>query len=164
MTAGSLVWGHLAEVTSTQTSLAAAALLGAVVALGAARLPLPAGAADLSPSMHWPEPSSPREDDHTGPVMVTVEYFVEAKDVSAFGVAIEALGLSRRRDGAYAWGVFRNADVEGRYLEYFLVASWLDHMRQHQRVSYADKALQAEIRLLHSGSEPPKVTHYFSLR
>jgi hypothetical protein len=95
--------------------------------------------------------------------MVTIEYFVDAKDVSAFGVAIEALGLSRRRDGAYAWGVFRNADVEGRYLEYFLVASWLDHMRQHQRVSNADKDLQAEIRLLHSGSEPPKVAHYLPL-
>jgi MFS family permease len=163
MTAGSLVWGHLAEVTSTQTSLAGAALLGAAVALGAARLRLPAGAADLSPSMHWPEPSSSEEGNDTGPVMITVEYQVEEKDVPAFGVAVEALGLSRRRDGAYAWGVFRDTEVEGRHLEYFLVASWLDHMRQHQRVSHADQALQAEIRLLHAGSEPPKVTHYVAL-
>jgi hypothetical protein len=113
--------------------------------------------------MHWPEPSSPEEEDHAGPVMITIEYLVEEKDVPAFGVAIEALGLSRRRDGAYAWGVFRDTEMEGRYLEYFLVASWLDHMRQHQRVSFADQALQAEIRSLHAGSEPPKVTHYVSL-
>jgi hypothetical protein len=95
--------------------------------------------------------------------MITIEYIVEAKNVSTFAVAIEALGLSRRRDGAYAWGVFRDTEVAGRYLEYFLVASWLDHLRQHQRVSQAEQTLQEEIRLLHSGSEPPKVTHYVSL-
>jgi MFS family permease len=163
MTAGSLVWGHLAELTSTQTSLGAAALLGAVVALYAARIPLPSGVDDLSPSMHWPEPSGAEKNHDAGPVMITVEYKIEAKDVPAFGVVIEALGLSRRRDGAYAWGVFRDAEIGDRYLEYFLVTSWLDHMRQHQRVSYADQALQAEIRLLHSDSEPPVVTHYLSL-
>jgi hypothetical protein len=143
--------------------LGAAALLGAVVALYAARIPLPSGVDDLSPSMHWPEPSGAEKNHDAGPVMITVEYKIEAKDVPAFGVVIEALGLSRRRDGAYAWGVFRDAEIGDRYLEYFLVTSWLDHMRQHQRVSYADQALQAEIRLLHSGSEPPVVTHYLSL-
>jgi MFS family permease len=163
MTAGSLVWGHVAELTTTQTSLAAAALLGAAAALCAARLPLPSGTEDLSPSLHWPEPAAPAEALGAGPVMVTVEYQVAAKDVPAFTADIEALGLSRRRDGAYAWGVFRDSEVAGRFLEYFLVGSWLDHMRQHQRVSHADQALQARIRSLHARRDPPKVSHYLSL-
>ena len=46
----------------------------------------------------------------------------------------------RRRDGAYRWGIFRDTEVEERYLEMFLVNSWAEHMRQHERQTQADRS------------------------
>jgi hypothetical protein len=164
MALGSLAWGQIAQSTSTQSSLAIAALLGALVALVAARVPLPAGEDDLSPSMHWPEPAAamPMAAD-AGPVMVTVEYRIAAEDAAAFASAIQALGTTRRRDGAYAWGVFQDTELPERHLEYFIVESWMEHLRQHRRVSRADEALQATILALHKGPGRPQISHMIAL-
>jgi MFS family permease len=164
MTLGSLVWGQAAQLTSTRLSLAAAASLGALVALVAARARLPAGEDDLSPALHWPEPSATADlAADAGPVMVTVEYRISPDDAAAFERAVQALGVTRRRDGAYAWGVFQDTETPERVLEYFIVESWVEHMRQHERVSRADEALQAKVRALHKGKEPPQTSHLIAL-
>jgi hypothetical protein len=41
------------------------------------------------------------------------------------------------------------------YLEYFLTASWLEHRRQHERVTNDDRQLQDSVRELHIGSSAP---------
>jgi hypothetical protein len=64
------------------------------------------------------------------------------KNRKAFLAALNKLGHGRRRDGAYAWGVFEDLTHEGRFLETFLVESWLEHLRQHERVTNADRILQ----------------------
>lgn len=163
MAAGSLVWGQIAQLSSTQTSLGLAALLGALAAIGTLSLPLPTGEDNLSPSHHWPDMAGMRApEDDAGPVMVMIEYRVLPAHAAAFRTAIEALGATRRRDGSYAWGVFRDAEDQERYLEYFLVDSWIAHLRQHERVSVADQALQAAVRALHRG-RPPRVAHLIAL-
>jgi Transmembrane secretion effector len=68
------------------------------------------------------------------------------------------LARERRRDGAYRWGVFEDAAKEGRFVETFLVESWLDHLRQHQRVTHADRLLQNAIARFQTAGAP-KVTH-----
>jgi transmembrane secretion effector len=93
--------------------------------------------------------------------MVTVEYRISPVNREAFLAATEKLGHGRRRDGAYAWGIFEDAAEEGRYLETFLVESWLEHLRQHQRVTNADRVAQDAIRRFHIDGEP-KVTHFIS--
>ena len=40
-----------------------------------------------------------------------------------------------------------------------MLESWLDHLRQHERVTEADRRLQAEVHALHRGDTPPRVTH-----
>lgn len=163
MAAGSLVWGQVAQLSSTQTSLGLAALLGALAAIGTLSLPLPTGEDNLSPSHHWPDMAGmTASEDDAGPVMVMIEYRVLPAHAAAFRTAIEALGTTRRRDGSYAWGVFRDAEDQERYVEYFLVDSWIAHLRQHERVSVADQALQAAVRALHRG-RPPRVTHLIAL-
>jgi quinol monooxygenase YgiN len=57
--------------------------------------------------------------------MVVIEYRIAPAHAEAFRNAIEALGTTRRRDGAYAWGVFRDAEDHERNLEYFLAESWI---------------------------------------
>jgi MFS family permease len=164
MTAGSMVWGQVAQLTSTQASLAIAAGLGAGAAFLAALLPLPKGDDDLTPSGHWPQPPASPAAGDAGPVMVLIEYRVPAQNAGAFDAAIQALGITRRRDGAFAWGVYRDTETTDRILEWFLVESWTEHMRQHERVSQADRALQDAVRALHDDADPPRVSHLLALR
>jgi hypothetical protein len=70
-----------------------------------------------------------------------------------------ALRTLRRRDGATFWGLFFDAADPERYLEYFLVDSWLEHLRQHGRATLADQELLDRARAFHTGETAPAVTH-----
>jgi Transmembrane secretion effector len=39
-------------------------------------------------------------------------------------------------------GVFEDLSQEGRFLETFKLDSWLEHLRQHERVTHADREQQ----------------------
>jgi len=91
-------------------------------------------------------------------VLVTVEYRIDPARRQAFLTAIERLGQERRRDGAYRWGVFEDAADPARIVETFLVESWLEHLRQHERVTNADRVMQAEVQRFNLDGDP-KVTH-----
>jgi hypothetical protein len=113
---------------------------------------------DLSPSMHWPEPIvTDAVENDAGPVLVTVEYRIDPTNRGAFLTALEALSRERKRDGAYAWGVFQDTADEERFLETFLLDSWLEHLRQHKRVTNADRVLQDHVRRFLKAK--PMVTH-----
>ncbi len=162
MTLGSAVWGQIASTVGLPVTHYIAAA-GALLAIPMTwRWKLQTGAAiDLTPSMHWPAPIVTQEIEcDQGPVLVTVEYRIVAKDREAFLAALQRLARERRRDGAYAWGVFEDAAEPGRFLETFHVESWLEHLRQHERVTKADRMLQEGIRRL--VRETPKVTHLIS--
>jgi quinol monooxygenase YgiN len=114
--------------------------------------------------MHWPAPLTAQNiEQDRGPVLVTVEYHIRAQDREAFLDALAKLEHGRRRDGAYAWGVFEDAAVEGRILETFLVESWMEHLRQHERVTNADRVVQEAVRQFNLAG-PPKVTHFIAAK
>jgi predicted MFS family arabinose efflux permease len=160
MTVGSLLWGELAALAGLPPAHFAAAATAIFAALSGSRWKLQTGKGiDLTPSMHWPEPVVTKGIAHdAGPVMVTVEYRIDAKDRDRFLTAIDAIAAERRRDGAYAWGVFQNTADATRLIETFLVESWAEHLRQHRRVTNADHVLETVLRRYLS--ELPKVTHY----
>ncbi len=117
---------------------------------------------DLSPSMHWPAPVLAIDaDPDRGPVLVTIEYRIGPERREGFLAAIRELERQRRRDGAYSWDVFEDAAESGRFLETFMVASWIEHLRQHQRVTNADSVFQDIIREFGADTEP-KVTHFIA--
>lgn len=163
MTLGSVVWGDVASLISLPVAhyAAAAGALAAIPLLRGYRLQTGAHL-DLTPSMHWPEPvlfNDIAED--RGPVLVTIEYRVAPQNRKAFLVALRPVAAERRRDGAYQWGVFEDTAEEGRWIETFLVDSWLEHLRQHERVSNADRELEAVLRRFHTG-DSLKITHYIA--
>ena len=92
---------------------------------------------------------------------MTVEYRIDFRNREAFLDVLERLAHERRRDGAYGWGVFEDTAEEGRFLETFLVESWLEHLRQHERVTNADRVLQDAVHRFHREGTP-KVTHFIS--
>ena len=118
---------------------------------------------DLTPSMHWPAPITAQDIEHDrGPVLVTVEYRIRPQDREEFLEAIAKLEHERRRDGAYAWGVFEDAAEEGRIVETFLVESWMEHLRQHERVTNADRAGPGSACTSFNLAGAPKVTHFIA--
>lgn len=160
MALGSVVWGWAAQRLGLAPALYIACA-GALVAMALSRRwRLQTGAAaDLTPSMHWPEPVMERAvSDEAGPVLVTVEYHVAPENRAAFLAALAPVARERKRDGAYAWGVFQDTAHETRYLETFLLDSWLEHVRQHHRVTKADRSAQDRLRAL--TSTEPRITHY----
>jgi MFS family permease len=163
MALGSLMWGEMASLTGLPAAhyTAAALALVAIPLLRRWTLHTDAGR-DLTPSMHWPEPLlSDDVGDDRGPVLITVEYRIASGNQQAFLAAIRDVAASRKRDGAYDWHVFEDAAEKGRWLETFLVDSWLEHLRQHERVTNADRALdEAVLRFQTNGL--PKVTHYIA--
>ena len=164
MAAGSLGWGLVAQVLGVPATLLVGAAGLVVVALLFHRVRLPSGEADLQPSNHWPEPllAEPVAHDR-GPVMIQVEYRIRKADRPAFLASLRRLSIERRRDGAYAWGITEHSADPERVMEWFLVESWAEHLRQHQRVSQADADLQAEAVRYHVGPGRPEVHHFLAL-
>lgn len=164
MTLGSVLWGQVASQLGLASALAISAALTAVIGLLAHLWTLPSGEADLTPSMHWPEPAvSETVQASGGPVMVRVTYSVPPEEHAGFRDAIAPLGRIRRRDGAYAWGVMFDMEHPDRVTEWFLLGSWEEHSRQHQHVSHADREVQDAVIALHRGSEKPQVEHFKNL-
>ena len=159
-TAGSALWGQVAATWGLPIALAVAAAGALAVIPLTWRWHLQTGAdIDLTPSGHWPEPvvDLAVEQDR-GPVMVMVEYRIDPDRRGPFLAVLDRLSQERRRDGAYAWGVFEDTAEPGRIVETFLVESWLEHLRQHQRVTNADRVIEGEVTRYHIEGTP-KVTH-----
>ncbi len=162
MTIGSVLWGEIAGIAGLPIThfIAAGTALLAIPLTWRWKLQTGAGI-DFTPSMHWPEPVvSDTVEDDAGPVMVTVEYRITPKDREAFLIALNRVAHERKRDGAYAWRVFQNAADEGRFLETFLVESWMEHLRQHHRVTNADRVMQEHVQRF--VRVEPVVTHLVS--
>jgi len=158
---GSAVWGEVAAWLGLATAHFVAAA-GAVAAVPLTwRWKLQTGTeVDLSPSMHWPAPITMHSiNSDRGPVLVTVEYHIRPEERESFLKAITRLEHIRRRDGAYAWGIFEDTKQEGRMLETFLVESWAEHLRQHERVTKADRLVEDAVGRFDLDGEP-KVTHF----
>lgn len=167
MAAGSALWGSIASSIGVPvTLLAAAALLVAASLILAWRFPLGAASTlDLAPSGHWPAPLVDGEVDHdSGPVLVTIEYEVDPAKVSAFFAAMHDMRRIRQRDGAIHWGVYEDTTRPGTVIESFTVESWLEHLRQHDRVTNADRVQQEALRAFQAGDTPPVVRHFVTRR
>jgi len=95
-------------------------------------------------------------------VLVTVEYRVAAENREAFLAALVPLARERRRDGGYDWNVFEDTAHPERIIETWLSDTWLDHLRQHQRFTRADRTVEERVQRL--AREPPRIAHYIAAR
>jgi Transmembrane secretion effector len=148
MAAGSAAWGALANKTGIHAALMWAGVGTMVSTLTGLFLKLPDATVDLTPWIHWRLPTVLNQDPaaaEVGPILVTIEYSVDPEKLPAFITAIYKYERLRRRDGAYQWGVFRDLEDPDRYLEIFLVNSWAEHLRQHERLTGADRALEEQV-------------------
>jgi MFS family permease len=148
MAAGSAAWGLVATRTNMHVALICAGVGTIASTMLGLFLKLPDTTVDLTPWAHWRVPTILPDESviaDAGPVLVTVEYHVEAEHEALFLDAIYQYSRVPRRDGAYRWGVFRDLENSELYLETFLVDSWAEHMRQHHRFTAGDRKLEERV-------------------
>ena len=166
MAGGSLLWGQTANLVGIPLALSVAAICALVAAMGT--WPFRIGAhegIDFTPSMHWPTPLVEQELTlDQGPIMVSVEYFVNANNINVFQRLMNDMRRMRQRDGAYYWELFTDTADVNRYVEVFMVESWLEHLRQHERVTVADREFQQRIKDCLSTDTSRSVHHYVAVR
>jgi MFS family permease len=163
---GSAVWGIVGEHFGISRALLASAI-GMVVGLAATfRIHLRSGEGlNLAPSRQWAAPIVNHDlEPDRGPVMVTVRYRVDPAHVADFSAAMRGIRRLRKRDGAMQWGLFVDSADPQLHTEVFLVKSWIEHLRQHERVTHADQDVQERARAFHLGPEPPVVEHLIADR
>lgn len=163
ITIGSAVWGEVAAISGLPVAHFAAAA-GVLVAIPLTwRWKLQAREElDLTPSLQWPAPIlSHAVKGNDGPVLVTIEYRIaDDQHRDPFLAAMNGLQHERLRDGAYQWGIFEDTAERGKFVETFLVESWEEHLRQHERVTNSDVVLQESINALLRGA--PTITHFIT--
>jgi len=160
---GSLVWGVVATHWNLREAMVASAILLGLAALSVIVLPIHAMTLhlDRTASVPWPEPVLALEPSPTdGPVQVDIRYVVHPEHRQAFVAAMDAVSRGRRRTGAQRWRLWCDGAHPDEFHEVFSVASWSEHLRQHQdRMTGTDQQFLDAARAL---AEPdPLVRHLF---
>jgi hypothetical protein len=162
---GSAFWGGVAEHTHTSTALtfAAGALLAGLPI--ARRYSLTCGTAlDHSPgrlpsSLNRAAPQIVIEQNpEDGPVLITVTFRINPEKADEFVRAAYELGRVRRRDGVAGWSLYVDPFDPGRYVESYVVESWLARQRAIERFTVADHAIRDRVFSFHVDSSPPVVS------
>ncbi|MEL7536437.1 MAG: MFS transporter [Pseudomonadota bacterium] len=166
MALGSTLWGQVATALSVSFALLIAAGGALAVLPLVRRARLGAGEQlDLTPATFWPEPvlvGKLGDQALRGPVMISIEYEIDPNKTDAFLAAIHQLAGERYRDGAYQWGIYQKSDSTAVWREWFLLASWAEHLRQHERITVHDRSLHEAVRQFHVGDTPPIVSHWLA--
>jgi MFS family permease len=158
---GSAAMGLAAGEFGVSSTLLAAAIglcLGPLVGLRFAFKPM--DPEELKPAGEWPTPPLLDEEQSEGPVMVSVEYRAQPGLEDSLLAALRETRWSRKRTGASSWQVWRDSDDPAHFIEQFIVASWPQHLRQHERVSKRDQQCIDHVRAMNDPEHPPLVTHW----
>ena len=164
MAGGSALWGFAAGALGVRDALLLSAIAIVIGMLAMVRFSL-IGEHDLAldPAPHWTMPElSDKLHPDSGPLLVTIEYLIDPARAPEFTRAMQSLRPIRLRDGAIFWGLFFDPSRPGRFIEYFVVESWLEHLRQHERAVMADLEVEQLAKSFHLGASPPLVSHQIS--
>lgn len=154
-------WGKIASLTSLSQALVYAAVVGTVgMVLGVPLNMRRYASADPTLVTPVPDPAVPftiQQDQ--GPVLIEVRYEIDPEDADDFAAAMQPVRKLRLRNGAITWGLFQDTEDERLFVEVFVDESWLEHLRQHRRLTRGDMEVLAAAFRYHRGDERPRVSH-----
>lgn len=159
---GSIMWGIVAETWGIPIALLAASIGLAIGLITSTRYKLESHSdVDMSPSLHWTMPNIMIDiDDHKeGPALVEIEFHIDPARSQEFESAMHDVRSLRLRDGAINWGLFHDVENPSRYVEMFVSESWNEHLRQHERITKADLAIEQHAISFHIGKDSPRISH-----
>jgi MFS family permease len=161
---GSAVMGLAAEHAGLSLTLAIAAAGLALTPLAAlVRRFQPIPPQDLLPAGEWPAPHITPGQAPRGPVLVSIEYRGRPGLEDELMTALRNVRFSRRRTGATSWRAWRDAADATRMIEQFVVASWDEHVRQHEHVTKRDQDRLDRVRDMTDPAHQVTVTHWLTV-
>jgi MFS family permease len=162
MAGASALWGVVGERWGLQIALAcgAASMLAGLV-LHRWRIAA-VDAVKTDPANHWPHPRTEIDiNPDSGPALVSLEYRIDPLRTEEFVSVMRRLRTIRLRDGAVFWGLFVDTAKPDRFIEYFVTESWVEHLRQHERMIASDVVYENGAKAFDLG-DTPIVTHLIS--
>lgn len=155
---GSWAWGYLADVTGVQTTLLiSAGLMFATPVLGLWR-PMPRISAREQEAEMLADPEVRLElSGRSGPLVVEIEYRVPGEKARAFHNVMQDVQLFRQRTGAYGWSIARDIADPELWTERYHCPTWLDYLRQRNRSTQSERALDVQAAAFHIGPGPIRV-------
>jgi MFS family permease len=152
MAGASVLWGVAAERWGLHLALwcGAASMLAGFAAY---RWRLAAAdEVETDPASPWPYPQTAIEiDPDSGPAMITLEYRIDPSKTEDFVSAMRDLRRIRLRDGAVFWGLFVDLERPDRFVEHFITETWVEHLRQHERMISSDVVFVSRARSFQVG-------------
>jgi len=137
---GSLLAGGVADAVGAPWAVVALCGGAGILGLAALRMPI-VGIEDVSaPEVPEGYDLSPHGDTELagGPVLVLNTWTIDESRLSDYLEAMAELRRVRLRTGSFCWRLYRHFEDPRRMTEAFSLASWEEHVRQHQRVDAAD--------------------------
>ena len=156
---GAALWGQVTSLSNLQTGITMAAITGVALLWLTHKLRLDTIGEDMTPSRQLRPPVPGWElDPRDGPVLTTIEYRIDPSRIDEFRMVMQETGRRRLSRGALSWELFRDTRDPGRFIEYMIDESWLEHVRHFDRLAYSDELLRDRRLSMHIGDGPPVVT------
>lgn len=155
---GSWGWGSLADAAGVETALLVSAALMLLSPLLGLWLPMPRVGARGEEAELLEDPNVQLAlTGRSGPLVVEIEYRVAEENARAFHNAMQAVQLFRQRNGAYRWSIARDIADHELWMERYHCPTWFDYLRQRNRSTRSERALEQEAAAFHIGPHPVRV-------
>ncbi|MGG5887473.1 MFS transporter [Falsiroseomonas sp. HC035] len=134
----------------------------------------PPAAESAVPAPDAPAPSVPRPEpaaqaltgllhDESGQVLEVVRYHIDPANRSAFLAAMAECRQVRLRNGALGWRLFEDVAHPERWVEFWIMQSWTEHLREEGRMTDWDLTVLSRAARLHRGEAPPEAARYLNV-
>lgn len=161
---GSMLWGAIAVWAGIRQTLVGVAFLLLVGIILTKKFKLPTGEdLDLTPVQQLPSYLAAKGlTNDERPVLVVIDRRIDHERVDDFLETVRPLKMLRLRDGAIRWNIFRDVTDPSHFIESFIVESWLEYLRQHERSTVSDHEIEERVDAFHIGDIPPPTHHYIA--
>ncbi|MBP0114379.1 MFS transporter [Bradyrhizobium vignae] len=155
---GSWAWGRLTDAVGVDISLLVSAALMLVLPLLGRwlRMPHTGERGEDAETLADPKVQLPLTY-RSGPLVVEIEYRVASEKARAFHNVMQDVQLYRQRNGAYGWSIARDIADPELWTERYHCPTWLDYLRQRNRSTQSERALDDQATAFHVGPEPVRV-------
>ncbi|SDD35151.1 Predicted arabinose efflux permease, MFS family [Bradyrhizobium brasilense] len=155
---GSWGWGRLTDAVGVEITLLVSAALMLLLPLLGRWLTMPCTAERREDAEVLADPEVRLPLTHrSGPLVVEIEYRVALERARAFHSVMQDVQLYRQRNGAYGWSIARDIADPELWTERYHCPTWLDYLRQRNRWTDSERALDHQAMAFHEGPEPARI-------
>lgn len=157
-----VTWGMVSDRFGVGHAFAASGVLVALSILVGRVWPLPdAGDAYVVSGESLPSPEVVLPvTGRSGPILVEIEYRVPTGRARAFYHMVEDLQRCRKRNGAYGTFLSRDLSDPEVWMERYHFPTWHDYLRQRDRMTASERALQERVLAFHAGDGPVRARRF----